>query len=307
MSALAGAAGFAQRARRRVIAHDARAFERLAQLLVLAMFLNIASGAFVRLTGSGLGCPDWPLCKGQPVPPFNYHPVIEFSNRAIALAGILAALLTYLSARQVADRTARRLAAAVALLTLAQIPLGAVTVLFDLNPLLVMSHFLVAVTATGFATVLLARLSAGGATPVPSGCAWLARATVVAAFALIISGTFSTAAGPHAGGPDVRRMGNLLDATYVHVRVATAFVVIALVFLIVLQYGSWHPDRWRGLALALLVLVPLQAFIGEYQWHNQLPWWSVLAHVSVAAAIWIACVALATRVVARQPRPPVLG
>ena len=105
MSALAGAAGFAQRARHRVIAQDARAFERLAQVLVLAMFLNIASGAFVRLTGSGLGCPDWPLCKGQPVPPFNYHPVIEFSNRAIALAGILAALLTYLSARRVADRT----------------------------------------------------------------------------------------------------------------------------------------------------------------------------------------------------------
>jgi heme A synthase len=112
-----------------VIAQDTHAFERLAQLLVLAMFLNIASGAFVRLTGSGLGCPDWPLCKGQPVPPFNYHPVIEFSNRAIALAGILAALLTYLSARRVADRMARRLAGGVALLTLGQIPLGAVTVL----------------------------------------------------------------------------------------------------------------------------------------------------------------------------------
>jgi heme a synthase len=300
MSALAGAAGFAQRARRRVIAQDAHAFERLAQLLVLAMFLNIASGAFVRLTGSGLGCPDWPLCKGQPVPPFNYHPVIEFSNRAIALAGILAALLTYLSARRVADRTARRLAGGVAFLTLGQIPLGAVTVLFDLNPLLVMSHFLVAVTATGLATVLVARMSAGAAAPVPRRLAWLACASVVAAFALIVSGTFSTAAGPHAGGPDVRRLGNLLDATYVHVRVATAFVVIAAGLLLVLQYGSWRPDRWRSLALALIVLVPLQAFIGEYQWHNQLPWGAVLAHVSLAAAIWIACVALATRVVARR-------
>ena len=51
---------------------------------------------------------------------------------------------------------------------------------------------------------------------------------------------------------------------------------------------------------ALIVLLPLQAFIGEYQWHNQLPWWVVLAHVSVAAAAWIACVSLATRVVARR-------
>ncbi len=300
MSALAGAAGFAQRARHRVIAQDARAFERLAQVLVLAMFLNIASGAFVRLTGSGLGCPDWPLCKGQPVPPFNYHPVIEFSNRAIALAGILAALLTYLSARRVADRTARRLAGGVALLTFGQIPLGAVTVLFDLNPLLVMSHFLVAVTATGLAAVLLARLSAGGATAAPRQLAWLAYASVVAAFALIVSGTFSTAAGPHAGGQDIRRMGNLLDTTYVHVRVATTYIIVTAVLLLVLQFGPWRPERWRGLALGLLILLPLQAAIGEYQWHNQLPWGVVLAHVSVAAAAWITCVCLATRIVARR-------
>jgi heme A synthase len=74
-----------------------------------------------------------------------------------------------------------------------------------------------------------------------------------------------------------------------------------VLFLAALQYGSWRPHRWRGLALALILLVPLQAFIGEYQWHNQLPWWAVLAHVSVAAAVWIVCVSLATRVAARGP------
>jgi cytochrome c oxidase assembly protein subunit 15 len=300
MAAWTGAAGYAQRARRRVVAHDERQFAFVARLLVLAMYLNIASGAFVRLTGSGLGCPDWPLCKGQPVPPFNYHPVIEFSNRAFALAGIATAVVAFLSAREVGDRTARRLAGGVALLTFGQIPLGAVTVLFNLNPLLVMSHFLVAVIATGLAAVLYSRMGAGAATPVPARLAWLARLSVAGAFALIVSGAFSTAAGPHAGGQDIRRMGNLLDTTYVHVRVATTYIVIVTVLLLVLQYGSWRPDRWRRLALALIVLLPLQAFIGEYQWHNQLPWWAVLAHVSVAAAVWIVCVSLATRVAARR-------
>ncbi len=302
MAALSEAGGLAQRARRRIVARDAEAFARFAGLLVVVMFFNIASGAFVRLTGSGLGCPDWPACKGSPVPPFSYHPVIEFSNRAIALVGLLVALLTYLSARKVGDRMARRLAGGVALLTFGQIPLGAVTVLFDLNPVLVMNHFLVAITATGLAAVLFARIGAGAATPAPPRLAWLARGSVVAAFALIVSGAFSTAAGPHAGGQDIRRMGNLLDATYIHVRVATTYAIVAVVLLLFLQYGPWRPDRWRGLALALLVLLPLQAAIGEYQWHNQLPWWVVLAHVSVAAAAWITCVSLATRVVARRPR-----
>jgi heme a synthase len=300
MAAPAGAASLAQRVRRGVIAQDARGLERMALLLVVAMFLNIATGAFVRLTGSGLGCPDWPGCKGRPVPPLDYHPAIEFSNRMIALAGILAALLTYLSARKVGDRTARRLSGGVALLTFGQIPLGAITVLFDLHPLLVMSHFLVAVLATGLAAVLLARFAAGAATVAPRPQAWLARGSVAVAFALIVSGAFSTAAGPHAGGEDIRRMGNLLDTTYVHVRVATTYIIVTALLLLVLHFGAWRPDRWRGLALALIVLLPLQAAIGEYQWHNQLPWGVVLAHVSVAAAAWIACVCLATRVVARR-------
>jgi cytochrome c oxidase assembly protein subunit 15 len=301
MAAPAGAAGLAVRARRRVLARDAETFERYALVLLIAMFFNIASGAFVRLTGSGLGCPDWPGCKGRPVPPLDYHPAIEFSNRMIALAGILAALLTYLSARKVGDRTARRLSGGVALLTFGQIPLGAITVLFDLHPLLVMSHFLVAVVATALAAVLFARFSAGAATAPPRPLAWLARGSVLVAFGLIVSGAFSTAAGPHAGGEDIRRMGNLLDTTYVHVRVATTYIIVTAALLLVLQFGSWRPERWRGLALGLVVLLPVQAAIGEYQWHNQLPWGVVLAHVSVAAAAWITCVCLATRVVARRP------
>ena len=174
------------------------------------------------------------------------------------------------------------------------------TVLFDLHPLLVMNHFLVAIVATGLAAALYARFAAGGATNPPPRLAWLARISVPVAFGLIVSGTFVTAAGPHAGGEDIRRMGNLLDATYVHVRVAIAYLIVAALLLLVLWFGSWRPDRWQRPALALLVLLPTQVLIGEYQWHNELPWGVVLAHVSVAAAAWISCVALATRVVAKR-------
>ncbi|MEO9175533.1 MAG: COX15/CtaA family protein [Gaiellales bacterium] len=286
----------------RVLPHDQAGFARLAGLLVLAMYLNVASGAFVRLSGSGLGCPDWPLCHGGPVPPAQYHAVIEFSNRAIALAGIVTAVVSWFVARTLADRSARWLTGLVAIGTLFQIPLGAITVLTDLNPYFVMSHFLLAITVLGLASVCWARTTlpedrfvAGRQVSV------VAVGTALLGFALIVSGAFSTAAGPHSGGSDIRRIGNLVDATYVHVRVATSFAVAVVILLILLWRRERHPGRLGQLTTVLLVLLPLQAFIGEYQWHNQLPWGVVLAHVSVAGLVWIAIVFFATSVVARRP------
>src|SRR4051812_42840451 len=115
-------------------------FARLAGLLVGVMWLNIASGAFVRLTASGLGCPDWPGCSGRPYPPASHHALIEFSNRVVAFGAIVVSLLAWWSARRLQRSLEdRRLALAVACLVLFQAPLGAITVHFDLNPLLVMS------------------------------------------------------------------------------------------------------------------------------------------------------------------------
>ena len=121
------------------------------------MYLNVASGAFVRLSGSGLGCPDWPLCHGGPVPPAQYHAVIEFSNRAIALAGIVAALVTWWVSRTLADRVGRWLCAGVADRHPLPDPARGITVLTDLNPYFVMSHFLLAISVLGLASVAWAR------------------------------------------------------------------------------------------------------------------------------------------------------
>jgi heme a synthase len=285
----------------RVVPADRTGFARLTFVLVLAMYLNVASGAFVRLSGSGLGCPDWPLCHGGPVPPAQYHAVIEFSNRAIALAGIVAAVVTWWVARSLADRLGRWLCAGVAIGTLFQIPLGAITVLTDLNPYFVMSHFLLAISVLALATIAWARATlprdgfAAG-----SRLALWTIGTALLGLGLIVSGAFSTASGPHSGGADIRRVGNLVDTTYWHVRVATAFAIAVVVLLLVLWRRERHPERLGQLTVALLVLLPLQAAIGEYQWHNQLPWGVVLAHVSVAGLVWITIVFLATRVVARR-------
>jgi cytochrome c oxidase assembly protein subunit 15 len=289
----------------RVLPSDRKGFAVLFGIVVAAMYLNVASGAFVRLSGSGLGCPDWPLCHGGTVPPAQYHAVIEFSNRAIALAGIVSALVSCVVAWRLMDTTTRWLTAAVATGTLFQIPLGAITVLTDLNPYFVMSHFLLAMTVLALSTVCWARvlLPDDGFT---AGwwAALVAVGTAALGFALIVSGAFSTAAGPHSGGSDIRRIGNLLDSTYVHVRVATAFAVATLILLYVLWRRPSRPGRIGMLTTALLVLLPLQAFIGEWQWHHQLPWGVVLAHVSVAGLVWIAIVFLATTVVARRPTQP---
>src|SRR5690242_20555365 len=116
---------------------SAQWFRRLAVANAGMLILIVATGATVRLTGSGLGCEHWPGCQVHHFEPRSYHGVIEFSNRLVASLTILTTLVTLLFARG-----RRRLAGAVFAGTLAQAPLGAITIHFHLNPWLVLSHFL---------------------------------------------------------------------------------------------------------------------------------------------------------------------
>ena len=69
------------------------AFRPLAVITLVAIYVNVVSGALVRVTNSGLGCPDWPLCNGKPTPPLQFHGLIEFTNRVFALFVIIVAIL----------------------------------------------------------------------------------------------------------------------------------------------------------------------------------------------------------------------
>src|SRR5215831_4656011 len=121
-----------------------RGFVLLAAGSTVAMFFVVTSGAFVRLTASGLGCDHWPRCGTAPFPTQgNQHAIIEFSNRMVALVGITLALVAWLASRKVTGLShLARFCALVALVgAVAQIPLGGVTILLKLHPLAVMSHF----------------------------------------------------------------------------------------------------------------------------------------------------------------------
>ena len=276
---------------------------------VITLWLVVTSGAFVRLTASGLGCDNWPRCGDKPFPEKGGHAAIEFGNRMVALVGIVMTLIAWLAARRVErlPRRIRNLALATALGTIAQIPLGGLTVLLELHPVAVMSHFLLAVVVLAGATIVALEawsLHHGMAAPV--GSAWVPRlgtVVAVACGALVVTGTVATASGPHSGGEDIRRLGpEIADAVYVHVRATAVFGIgLAVLGIVVWRLRHEVPGIVRGGAV-LLGLLAAQMATGEIQYRNALPWWLVVIHVFLAATIWTLTIALAYALY-RPPAP----
>src|SRR5205823_12442923 len=116
------------------------AARKLTYASAAALVLIVGTGATVRLTGSGLGCEHWPGCEPHHFEPRSFHAFIEFGNRMIAFLTILTTLVTWAFARG-----RRRLAGVIFVGTLAQAPLGALTVHYHLNPWLVIAHFLLSI------------------------------------------------------------------------------------------------------------------------------------------------------------------
>ena len=276
-----------------------RVFVRIALVSLAGLMVIIPSGALVRLTDSGLGCPDWPGCHGQVIPPLSGHAWIEYSNRILSGLVVAIAMVTWVAALRMpgAPRRLRRWAAVPAVAGFLQGPLGAVTVLSDLHPLLVSSHFLLSIAALGGGTMLAlaARDHATARTRgLDRGRARLAACALLGLAGVLVTGVLVTAAGPHSGDPKViRRLGNLADAAAIHVRVVIAFCFVAVVL------GIWLVRRRPGdpltlrLAALFLPLLALQIGLGEYQYRHRLPWEVVLAHVTVAGVVWTCGVAVA--------------
>jgi cytochrome c oxidase assembly protein subunit 15 len=293
-------------ARLRAVELSPAGFRRLAALSALMLFAIVSTGATVRLTASGLGCEHWPGCQaGNPFPASGVHSYIEFGNRMVAGVTIFVTLLLALAAFSTPGLSRRTawLAVAVFAGTLAQAPLGAITVYLDLHPLIVMPHLLLSMVLLAWAAIVLLdalRLERGEAPPsLPEEVRRFVPLLPAACFGLLISGTFATAAGPHSGGEEVARFGTLDVALVFHAGSVAAFG-LALIFL--LGYLAARRDRsplaFRG-AAAVVFLTLIQMGLGELQYRTHLPWGLVLAHVAVSAAVWSGTVALASLI--RRP------
>jgi cytochrome c oxidase assembly protein subunit 15 len=258
--------------------------------------LIVFSGAGVRLTGSGLGCPSWPDCSGTFVPELDTHVWIEYGNRLFSTVVGIACIAAGVLAFRVRPlrRDLLRPAAVLAVGVVAQGVLGGITVLLHLTWQVVIAHYLLSMTLLVAGAVLVWRVRGG--TP-GSGDRLVVLATrvlVVYGGLVIVAGTFATAAGPHAGGAGTGDVVERLDAfgaetlrqlILVHGHMATAMGIVA-----VLLWGL-AIQRRAGAALiraltAVCVLIAIQGIVGLIQYHNALPAEVVWVHASLPAVLW---------------------
>jgi len=277
--------------RARGFALSAPAFRRLTLASLVMLVVIVASGATVRLTGSGLGCEHWPGCEQHHFEPRSFHSYIEFGNRVVAFFTILATLATFVGSLAAKTSTSVRVTAFVIFIgTLAQAPLGAITIHYHLNPWLVLSHFLLSVVVLTLAVALAVEVRPRALDVVPAWVRVWSLGVWVSLCVLIVSGTLATASGPHPGSTVVRRLWSFEPAVYWHVRATAVFGVS---FAVLLFWLVRHHSRHVRGAFVLLGLLALQMTIGETQYRTHLPWWLVLVHVTVAVTVWAVATAFA--------------
>lgn len=283
---------------------SAATYRRVTLATQFLLAFIIVTGAAVRLTGSGLGCTDWPTCEdGNVVAPLEYHPMIEFGNRMVTglvSAAVVAAVLGSMLRAGPRRRDLIRLSWGLVAGVVGQIVLGGITVLSHLWPPFVMSHFLLSMVIVWCAVVLHHRAGepddVAERRPVVDGpTRGLARGLVAGAAAVIVMGTVVTGTGPHPGSGDgelVERLPfSLHDVARIHGAMAVGLCALAvLVAVRLVRVGAPAPARRRS-EVVLGVLV-LQGGVGYTQYFLGVPAWLVAVHVAGAVALWVATLRL---------------
>ncbi|HWF52794.1 MAG TPA: COX15/CtaA family protein [Solirubrobacteraceae bacterium] len=304
---------------RRRLAVTPDQFRRVAYIALAALSVIVLTGAAVRLSASGLGCPTWPKCYGKVYPPLDTHALIEFGNRAISgLVGVVCVVVAVLAfTRRPFRRDLAWLAVGLPLGVVAQAVLGGFTVREHLAPGFVMSHFLLSMVILIVAVSLAWRATfepgARPRSPDRLGV-WSVRALGALGAVTIFAGTASTAAGPHSGGgvgQNIKRLtfrgpDTLKWVIEQHGTVAALLgVAVIAVWLLYRRRGA--PARIMEPLTTLGVLIAAQGLVGSVQYELHLPTEMVWVHVGLATATWLAIlwsVAAAGRLVPRNASAP---
>jgi cytochrome c oxidase assembly protein subunit 15 len=297
--------------------------QRLIAAVVIVTQGGIAvTGAIVRVTASGLGCPTWPQCFPGSFTPVavaevpRIHQAVEFGNRMISFAVVIAAILAVLAVIRARRRTEVLVYAwLMPASTVLQAVIGGITVLTGLLWWTVAIHLLASMAMVWLAVLLYVKIGEPDegkptATVVPP-LRWLTALSATTLAAVLVAGTLVTAAGPHAGDTSPYRTVPRLRieiTTLVHAH--SSLLVAYLGLLVGLGFGllAVHAPRPVLLRLGVLVLLVFaQATVGTVQFFTGVPAALVAVHVAGAAACTAATAALWASMRERTEPKPVQG
>ncbi|MCB0856886.1 MAG: heme A synthase [Solirubrobacterales bacterium] len=270
-------------------------------LIALITLVGIVfTGAGVRLTASGLGCPDWPKCYGGYVAPAQINAWIEYGNRLltgiVSIAVIAACLLAFF--RRPYRKHLVWIGALLPLGVIGQIVLGAFVVYYHLPPELVIFHFILSMILidAAFALCWCSRYEPGERRYSTDWVStWAVRALIPVGQLTIFLGTITTASGPHPGDHneelvrrfDFKGVDTLEWIVQRHAAMAVIFAlsVVAVIFIVRRKGGD---SRAQKPLFVTLGMICLQIGIGILQWQLHLPAWLVWCHVALATLLWVA-------------------
>lgn len=276
------------------------AYRRLTLVALLALGAIVVTGAAVRLTGSGMGCPTWPSCEDSSLVPRGAtggHGWVEFLNRVFTGAVSVAVALAVLGARRRAPyrpeltRWAWGLVAGV----VAQVLLGGAVVLLHVAPIAVAGHYLLSAVLVWNGVVLHHKASEPDGPRRPLATPPLftqSRALVALGGLVLVTGTLVTASGPHGGDEAADRLGfSITTVARVHSLTVWAFLALAVVVLVLVGRGDADPAV-VGRGRVLVAILAAQGALGYVQYFAGVPELLVAGHVLGSVLVWVAVLRL---------------
>ena len=259
----------------------------------------IVTGAIVRLTGSGLGCPTWPDCAPGSLIPVagqveGFHKYIEFGNRTLTFLVLAISIALFVFSLLNEKRNIVVWSFLPLIGTLLQAVLGGITVLTGLNPGTVMAHFLLSIVLVGISVKIYDYFNDQRTSNVlPKIVDSYVKVVTLVGLAVIILGTITTGSGPHSGDEVAARFNlDIRVIAWLHADSVLLFVGLIVGLLVISRINKESKQIYR-ITRTLFIICLVQGFIGYVQWFNGLPWILVSFHVIGAVITWIAITNLA--------------